>query len=81
MSSESVMSNPYKSAPPPLGCNMPVSTDIRVLFPAPLWPSRAVICPSYTLNEMPSNAFNNGFFRPCLKCLRILLTLKHIFLK
>ena len=50
---------------------MPVSTDIRVLFPAPLLPSRAVICPSHTLNETPSNAL-----RPCLKCLRILLTLK-----
>ena len=61
--------------PPPLGFNMPVSIDIRVLFPAPLGPSRAVICPSYTLNEASSNAFNNGFLPPCSKCLRILLTL------
>lgn len=39
---------------------LPVSMDMVVVFPAPLWPSRAVICPLYILKFKLSTALFPG---------------------
>lgn len=38
---------------PAEGLENPLSTFNRAVFPDPLWPSRAVICPSYTFKDKP----------------------------
>ena len=43
------MSNPLTRAVPEVGGKRPVSIDMVVDLPAPLWPSSAVICDSYML--------------------------------
>ena len=51
-----VMLWPLMTADPELGENIPVSTDIVVVLPAPLWPSSAVISPSYAEKVTPFTA-------------------------
>ena len=46
------MSKPLTRAVPLVGGKRPVSIDMDVDFPAPLWPSRAVIWLSYMLRWM-----------------------------
>ena len=50
------MEQPLTRAEPDEAGNNPVSMDIRVVFPAPLWPSRAVIWPSYMFSDTPLTA-------------------------
>ena len=53
------MSWPLTTAVPDVGGKSPVSMEIVVVLPAPLWPSRAVIWPSYM--EM-DRSFTASFF-------------------
>ena len=43
-------------AEPDVGGKRPVRIDMVVVFPAPLWPSKAVICPLYICSDSPSTA-------------------------
>ena len=52
----SLMEQPLTRAEPDEAGNNPVSMDIRVVFPAPLCPSRAVIWPSYMFSDTPLTA-------------------------
>ena len=47
---------PSTCAEPEVGGNRPVKMDIVVVFPAPLWPSNAVIWPLYMFSVSPSTA-------------------------
>ena len=47
---------------PPSGVRMPVSIFIVVDFPAPLGPTKAVICPSGISKETLSTAVLKDFF-------------------
>ena len=47
---------PLTWAEPEDGGKRPVRIDIVVVFPAPLWPSNAVICPLYICSDRPSTA-------------------------
>ena len=52
----SLMEQPLTRAEPDEAGNNPVSMDIRVVFPAPFCPSRAVIWPSYMFSDTPLTA-------------------------
>ena len=52
----SLMEQPLTRAEPDEAGNNPVSMDIRVVLPAPLCPSRAVIWPSYMFSDTPLTA-------------------------
>ena len=52
----SLMEQPLTRAEPDEAGNNPVSMDIRVVFPAPLCPSRTVIWPSYMFSDTPLTA-------------------------
>ena len=52
-----LMSSPYTTAVPEVGGNSPVSIDMVVDFPAPLWPNSDVTCPSKSFRFNPSTAF------------------------
>lgn len=47
---------PFMWAEPDVGGKRPVRIDMVVVFPAPLWPSKAVICPLYIWSDNPSTA-------------------------
>lgn len=47
---------PLMCAEPEVGGKRPVKIEMVVVFPAPLWPSRAVICPLYICSDSPSTA-------------------------
>lgn len=47
---------PSTWAEPEVGGKRPVKMDIVVVFPAPLWPSNAVIWPLYMFRVSPSTA-------------------------
>mmetsp|Transcript_11049 Transcript_11049/g.16441 ORF Transcript_11049/g.16441 Transcript_11049/m.16441 type:complete len:251 (-) Transcript_11049:1514-2266(-) len=51
---------------PAVGLSSPVSIEIVVVLPAPLWPSKAKICPSYMSKSKPSTAalFPKCFLSP-----------------
>ena len=51
------MSISPKKAVPPLGSSRPVSIDIVVVLPAPLWPRRANICPLNISSERSLTAY------------------------
>mmetsp|Transcript_45801 Transcript_45801/g.71700 ORF Transcript_45801/g.71700 Transcript_45801/m.71700 type:complete len:200 (-) Transcript_45801:1346-1945(-) len=50
-------SRPWMKAAPPVGASRPVSIEIVVVLPAPLWPSSAVICPRYMVSPRSCTAF------------------------
>ena len=50
------MSTSSSCACPPVGLSNPVSVDIVVVLPAPLWPSKAKIYPEYIVIEALSTA-------------------------
>ena len=52
----SLMEQPLTRAEPDEAGNNPVSMDIRVVLPAPLCPSKAVIWPSYMFSDTPLTA-------------------------
>ena len=47
---------PSMIADPAVGGNKPVNIPIAVVFPAPLWPNKAVIWPEYIVRFKPSTA-------------------------
>ena len=50
------MSRPSTRTVPEVGVTRPISIAIVVVFPAPLPPSRPVIVPRGSANEMPATA-------------------------